>query len=524
MKGKRGQARGHKKPRQALAAIIPGTALLLTRISDPQQELRGHGSENQKKSGEEYASRHGFKLVLPPFQLVESAFDEDNRKKFDEFLADAERLGVEHLLFGRVDRALRNLFDLYRLEKMAREGRVLHLFQEGFVYHKNSPSGDFWRLGIQGVAAMGESRGNRERTRRILRDRALAGYWPGKAPFGYVNAGGRGEPKRIDPDPDEARWYSRIKQLSAEGRHSLDAIINRLRTEGCVLPLTRNLIERAIRSPFGAGRYQWEGVWVETTHHKPLVSWDLHLRAIAGLERTNKPKYRQHDWPYAGLIQCGFCSRAVVFEKKRKKLLDGSENLHVYAHCAGIRSYTGRTCPKCHNVYLKEPELERALGEIVKPISLSREIVDRILEKIAAGADEETAAKVTELATAKRELSKLATYIDRCYADKMENKISEDFWREQTRRWQEQRITLQERVKALEATGPDNYLALARKVLEPTISLQDKYFSMDPHKRATILRIVCSNLKQEEKRIVPTYRNPYGLLVRGDASGNWLRD
>ena len=126
MKGTKGKSRGHKKATAQSTAIVPGTAMLLTRMSSMDQEENGYGSQGQRASGEEYAKRHGLRLVRPPYQLVESAFDEDNRAKFDEFMATAERLGVEHLLFGRVDRSLRNLFDLYRLEKAARNRRVLH--------------------------------------------------------------------------------------------------------------------------------------------------------------------------------------------------------------------------------------------------------------------------------------------------------------------------------------------------------------------------------------------------------------
>ncbi len=523
MKGKRGQVRGHKKAQNKTVAIIPGTAVLIARLSSEDQRKKGFGLDDQTKAGQDYAERLGLRLVMPPLQLVESAYNEDDREQFSAYMDAAEAMGVAHYLFAKLDRSLRNLADLARLEKMARTGRTLHCFLESFVYHQNSPAGDLWRLGIQGVAAVAESRQISERTRRALKAKALAGDWPQRAIFGYRNVGVEGEKKSIEPDPIKGHWHVRIKELSASARYSIDVIIEKLKGEGCTVPLTRNLIERVIRSPFATGRYQWEGEWCQGKH-KPLISWDLHLAAVAGLERLNKPKYRQHDWPYAGLIQCALCGRAIVFETKKKTLKDGGVNEHTYAHCTGLRSSPDRRCARCVNENLKLAELEEALGNVVRPISMKREIVDHLLDKIAAGADHETLAKETELATVRREIAKLGTYIERAYTDKMEGKINEDFWQQQTARWQEQRIVLQEKVKALETSGPDSRLTLARRVLEPTISLADKYFSMDPHKRASILRITCSNLKQDQKKIVPTYRTIYGFLVRGNDSGNWLRD
>lgn len=524
MKGKRGQARGHKKATSKVVPIVPGTALALSRISEKGQDDKGFGKEGQTADALAYVERLGLRLIAPPIEVTESAFDEDNREEFERFMKMAESLGVEHLLFGRVDRSLRNFRDLHRLEKEARNGRVLHFFQEGFIYHKGSNVGDLFRLGIQGVAAMAESRTISERTKRVLRARALDGYWPQKASFGYMNVGEKDEPKRVEPDPSEERWLIRIKELSATGQYSLVRIIEKLKSEGCTLSLTPNLIERTIRNPFSAGRYEWDGELVTQVKHKPLITWELHVAAIRGLERYNKPKYRQHDWPYAGLIECALCGRAIVFETKQKKLKDGGVNAHTYAHCAGIRTAPDRKCPKCENANLKLAELEDALGNVVRPISMKREVVDHILAKLGAGANEEAMAKEMELATLKREIAKIETYIDGIIDLHIKHEVSEEQYKRKKGDWEQQRVTLQEKMRTLETSGPDSYLALARRVLEPTISLADKYFSMDPHKRASILRITCSNLKQDQKKIVPTYRTIYRFLASGNDSENWLRD
>lgn len=106
----------------------------------------------------------------------------------------------------------------------------------------------------------------------------------------------------------------------------------------------------------------------------------------------------------------------------------------------------------------------------------------------------------------------------------MDEKIPEEFWLQQTRNWQEQKIRKEEAIRNLEGTGPSSYLAVSRQVLEPMISLKDKYFSLPSHQKATVLRNVCSNLVQVQKRIVPTYRKPYDILARGNDSGDWLPD
>lgn len=485
--------------------------------------MEGYSPEFQERGGFEYADRIKVRINRDRlFNFVESAYKEKKRKKFFEFLDYARNGPEQHVLIPKVDRALRNFAALAKIDEFREStDKILHFFDDGLVLSKDSPASDILRLGIQGTVASWYSKDLEQKVKKGLKEKAMHGGWSGKAGFGYKNVGdGKKIPKHIEPNPETAPWFIRIKELAATGYMSIDAILERLRGEGCPHKLTRNQIERTIRNPLGAGRFMWGGEWYEGKH-TPLITWELHEAAIRGLERKNKPKYRERSWPYAGLLKCGLCGRSIVFEEKQKKLRDGRINSHVYAHCTGVRYGTDAGCK---NPYLTNADLDRALVEIVRAVDIDKQVVDYILSELSSGADKEALERMTRLAVARRELAKLKTFIEQAYRDKMEGKIAEDFWLQQTRQWQEEQIRRQEEIKRLDDGGPSNYIAAARQVLEPLISLMDKYNSMDAFKRGAVLRTLCSNGLQRGKSIEPVYRKPFDILARGRASGNWLRD
>ena len=208
-----------------------------------------------------------------------------------------------------------------------------------------------------------------------------------------------------------------------------------------------------------------------------------------------------------------------MFEEKIKKLKDGGVNRHLYAHCTGVRY---GTTTGCKNAYLTGPDLDAGFLKIIESVDLDQGVVDYILSELSTGADKESLERMTQSAVARRELAKLKIFIEQAYRDKIEGKITEEFWLRQTRQWQEEQIRRQEEVKRLDEGSPSNYISAARKVLEPLISLSDKYKLKDAFKRGALLRTLCSNGLQRGKSIEPVYRKPYDILARGRASGNWL--
>lgn len=96
--------------------------MALARVSSREQEREGFSLDVQEDALRKYADRTGGEIVRL-FRIAETASKRDERKTFKELLAfakaNAQRL--DGLLFYKVDRAARNLFDYVELERLESE-------------------------------------------------------------------------------------------------------------------------------------------------------------------------------------------------------------------------------------------------------------------------------------------------------------------------------------------------------------------------------------------------------------------
>lgn len=497
------------------------TATLFCRVSSSKQ-ANNYSPEAQERLGREYASQQGL-TITRVFQVVETASKKAKRQKWAEYLEYVRRGPEKHALVATVDRALRNFADLPEVSELQKKYRkTVHFFLEGLVLDGAHASTTDLRLGISAAVAVWYAGELAEKTRRGIDQKALKGEWPNHAPFGYLNDK---TSKRLIIDPDKARWVKRIKELSAEARHSLDSIVDQILAEGCTLygrRIHRTLIERTIRNPIYTGRFDWppgSGNWIQGTH-EPIVSWELHQAAVAGLERKTRSRQRKHDFVLAGMIRCGSCpqSRSIVFEIKKGRF--------VYGHCAGNRCITINgvkvpACPKAEFVRLETIE-EQLMGAL-ESIYISEAQAQHVLDLLSKEAGPGQARNETQMAILRGQMTKLEERMAKAYTDKLDGKVDEDFWSEQQKRWGDEKVRIQEALRRIESEGPSSVISNARKVLELAKNIVPAYKSAKAWEKRGILNFVCSNLKLTGKKLDVTMKTPFDLLAEGRVSGKWLR-
>lgn len=497
------------------------SATLFCRVSSAKQ-ARNYSREAQQRLGEEYAARLGL-AVTRVFTVVESASTQLAREKWREYIAYVRAGPEKHALIATVDRALRNYADLPEIAELQKKyGKTLHFFLEGLTLDGVRASSDNLQLGIKAAVAVYYSGELAEKTRRGLDQKALKGEWPNKAPYGYKN---NSTTKRLVVDPVNARWVRRIKELSAESRHSLDAIVEILLAEGCTRygsRLHRNLVERTIRNPLYTGRYEYpvgSGNWIQGKH-EALVSWDLHEAAIAGLTREKRARQRKHYFTFAGMIRCGCCpeGRAVVMDIKKEKF--------IYAHCTGTRrsKVAGarvKLCPDAQFVPLAQLETQ-AVAALTRT-QLTYELADKIFADIALDAGAAEGAAEASAAVLKGQLKRLEGRAAEAYADKLDGKIDEAFWREQQKRWGDEKVRLEAALRRQKDATPSSMLRNVKQVLQLAKDIVPIYNSSSPEEKRRILNLVCSNWTLTGKKLNYQMRKPFAELAEGLSSGNWLR-
>jgi site-specific DNA recombinase len=108
------------------------------------------------------------------------------------------------------------------------------------------------------------------------------------------------------------------------------------------------------------------------------------------------------------------------------------------------------------------------------------------------------------------------------YTDRVDGKISKEFWVRKSREWQDEANQIQTSTPALEAISPERFLDAAR-----TLELANKayfvYVQQDHAERAKLLKIVVSNCAIDAVSLYPTYRKPFDLLFEQVKRKEWCR-
>ncbi|REJ96444.1 MAG: hypothetical protein DWQ35_04420 [Planctomycetota bacterium] len=93
--------------------------LAVARVSSREQEREGFSLEVQEEGFQAFADKHAGEIVRL-FRIAETATRSDERRIFKEVLAYAKKHArkLDGLLFFKVDRAARNLFDYVELERL----------------------------------------------------------------------------------------------------------------------------------------------------------------------------------------------------------------------------------------------------------------------------------------------------------------------------------------------------------------------------------------------------------------------
>ncbi len=205
----------------------------LARVSSREQEREGFSLAVQETALRQYVDAAGGELVRF-FRIAETASRGEERKTFREMVAYAKKHAEEldALLFYKVDRAARNLFDYVELERLESEYGLA--FISVSQQTDNNPAGRMMRRTLANMASFYTEQQSVD-VREGLARRVQEGWFVSKAPYGYKNV--RRDGRSISAiDSPAAANVKRIFHLYAYEPLTLDALRVRLADEGHHLP------------------------------------------------------------------------------------------------------------------------------------------------------------------------------------------------------------------------------------------------------------------------------------------------
>ena len=269
--------------------------------------------------------------------------------------------------------------------------------------------------------------------------------------------------------------------------------------------INRAYLETILTNPFYIGQFVWRGV-TYSGKHSPLVSPDLFQRVQEAFANRNKPRYRKHQFAFAGLLRCAHdgCTVTTEFQIGR----------YVYYRCSQSRG-------KCQLPYMREHDVANRLGEILKNISVPEDVASQIVASLRTGFDRAEGERRANLAAVQQRLATVRTRMDQIYEDKLDGKISEEFWERKQTESREQELGLQVQIdRASEPAATENMLSVQR-IFELAQSAYSLYLAWNPEEQGQLLKSVLLNCSTDGVTLWPVYRKPYDLIFQRAKKQEW---
>ncbi len=473
------------------------SAVIYARVSSDRQEKEGFSIPAQIEFLTSYAEE---KLLF-----VEKIFSESEtakksgRKAFNEMLNFCKEKNINIILVEKTDRLYRNFKDYVILEDYNFE---VHLVKEGTIISKNSCSHDKFIHGIKVLMAKNYIDNLSEEIKKGLKEKISQGYYPCKAPVGYKNVRVNGR-AIIEVDKEKAPFVKRLFELYASGL-SAEQIKWILYDEGLyhnTKPYAKSRLIQILHDCFYIGKFLYKGVIYDGVH-EPIISVELYNKVQ---KMFNQSKARTHDveFPYTGIIKCGHCGCQLTAELKKGK--------YIYYHCTGKRGGT------CKRDYIREEKFDKLVMELLTKIS--KAIPEEIYPKILKAVKEMNNMSVEYSTNSYDQIAKKLTTLDKrinaLYEDKVDGRISFEFWEEKNKAWQKEKNKLSIELQSISKTN-DTLKECSNLLLDVIKDLPQLYLQANTIEKKQILNLIGSNFVYKDKELSIVLNSAFDYLLNCD--------
>jgi site-specific DNA recombinase len=484
----------------------------LARVSSREQEREGFSLEVQEEALRRYATQAGGEIAKL-FRIAETASKGDERKAFRELVAYAKKNAglLDGLLFYKVDRAARNLFDYVELERLESEYDLPFISVSQPT--EGTPAGRMMRRTLANMASFYTEQQSVD-VREGLARRVQEGWFVTRGPYGYRNVrkDGRG---MVEIDPVQAANVRRIFHLYAYENLTLDGLVERINAEGLVFraatpKFPRSSIHNILCDRAYIGEILHKGQWYPGKH-KPLIdraTWDRVQVLLGG------QNYHCHALTYSGeFMTCAHCGRPITGECKTKKTKGGSRS-YVYYRCA---RYTKQGHPR---IRVPEADLDKQVLAIFDKMRVEDEGVrDWFRMVLASQTRDSQAESLAQRAELQRQETLLVQQQDRLLNLRLADDIDQEIFARKSTEIRDRLASIKLQLDALDRSH-DETAELASKVFELSQTLHQQWLTADYDAKRRILEIVCLNCKLDGATLVLTMRKPFDVLAEGLLSTN----
>jgi len=439
-------------------------------------------------------------LNLEVFKILkESKSAKDpGRPVFNEMIKIIDSGKAEAILCWKIDRLTRNPVDGGQIQWLLQNNKIkcIRTFEKNFL-----PSDNVLLMSIeQGMAnqyirelSANVKRGNRAKLER--------GEWPNHAPFGYLNDRNT---KKVVIDPIRRKYVLRTYELYLTGSYSFRNITKTLYEEGLRSASGQkvqiNQIQRILSSPFYTGLMVRDGKYYQGKH-EPIISKETFDQAQDLLTGRTRPKPKTLFFPLRGFMKCENCGCALTASLKKG---------HHYYYCTNRKEICNE-----HKSYMRETYLYEIFGNILKNIEFSEKKIELMYKSAKERLDLDSGYLSQTLQDQRTILETLSSKEKKLLDTFLSEQISKELYDQKVLELQNERISLNQKIRTLESRQPASMLEPTKKVFLQASRARKEFLNGDDLKKRNILENLCWNLSFKDKNVAQLkLKSPYDIMFK----------
>lgn len=468
-------------------------AVTYVRVSSREQFDQGFSPEAQRVSLYDFARRNGF-VIVKEFEDVETA-KAAGRKSFQAMLEYVKKEGIKYILVEKTDRLHRNFQDYVLIEELTEKYDVtLFLVKENNSIGRESKSGEKLMYGMRTLLAKNFIDNLREEVHKGVNIKIQHGEYPGLAPLGYKNIKDPYNSKHnvIGVDPLNRELMVKMFEYYATGRYSIQSLIERLQKEGLAANIPTksgklfvSCVAKYLVNPFYIGKFLWKGK-VHQGIHEPIVRLEVWQQVQTVLSHRSGHSTKEHNvrpFVYRGIFSCGACKYTFTPEFKKGQ--------YRYYHCTHYA--------KCGQPWVTEEEIDSAAYTMLNVLKLGDTGFRYVTAALKKSFEEKRAWSTKAFDALVNEQSMLRKRMEVMYEDRLDGKITTDFYEKKTAQYSE-RIGEIETQLSKQTKDDVSYYDFGVRIIELAENADILMNNATPEEKMELMRYLLSNSTIKDKK------------------------
>lgn len=349
-----------------------------SRKSTESEDRQVLSLNDQKREVEDVERKENLKVVikfLGDKKGESHTAHKRGRPIFNKVMDLIEAGKANGLLVWHANRLARNAFDGGRIITAMDEGTLLEVKTTSGRTYYNTPEDKFF-LQLEFGMAKKSSDDNSVAVKRGLKTKINMGWYPARAPVGYLNSKNYEEKGQnfIFKDDERFEPVKRMWQMMLTGNYTPPKILEvvnkdwkfktRTTKRSVGKPLSRSGIYRLFTNPFYYGWFEYAGQLCKG-NHEPMINEKEFDQVQKLLGREGRPRPKEHRFAFTGLMKCGNCGAMITAEEKIKKQKNGNIHHYIYYHC------TKRIDKKCPEKMIEINALNNKIDLLIQNLTIS---------------------------------------------------------------------------------------------------------------------------------------------------------